>query len=122
MTPLFAKLKRIFVPLILAVVAWLWLTQAGLAQVNNIRLESRVDRLESELSRVRSQLTRLEAQVRGPDRATPLPPTTADLPGNELTFDEQFDNLATLVIELKQDLRQLEAEVAELEQLVLANL
>jgi uncharacterized protein YceH (UPF0502 family) len=118
MTQLLAKLKRLLIPLVMAVIAWFWITQTGLAQVNDIRLESRVDRLESELSRVRSQLTRLEAQVRAPDRAMPLPPADADLPGNELTLDEQFDNLATLAIELKQDLRQLETKVAELERLV----
>ena len=119
---LLVTLKRFLIPLLLAVIAWLWLTQAGVAQVNDIRLESRVDRLESQLSRVRSQITRLETQISGSSRPAPSPSADTNFPLDELSLEEQFDNLAVLAIELKQDLRQLEEEVAELEQIVRSEL
>jgi uncharacterized protein YceH (UPF0502 family) len=94
-----------------------WTTVVG-AQVNQLQLESRVDRLESELSRVRSRLTQLEAHVAGPNRITPPASAPVDGVDQALSLEDQFDNLATLAIELKQDLRQLEARVTALEQAV----
>lgn len=108
--------QRIWIALVVCLF-WGSFILSSPAQVNDIRLESRVDRLESELSRVRSQLTRLEAQVSGPSRAAPTVAPNSDVI-NELSLEEQFDNLATLAIELKQNLRQLEARVAEVEQAV----
>ncbi|HEY9888278.1 MAG TPA: hypothetical protein V6D02_07735 [Candidatus Obscuribacterales bacterium] len=98
---------------LLTLVCWLGLTLATAAQTNLTRLESRVDRLESELSRVRSQITRLEAQ--GSGRSIPPPAADSGLL-DDLSLEEQFDNLATLAIELKQTVRQLEARVTQLEQ------
>lgn len=97
----------------LVLLCW-WGMAAGIrAQGSSLRLETRVDRLESELSRVRSQLTQLEARSGGPST---LPPATS-VPGssNELSLAEQFDNLATLAIEVRQDVRDLQVRVAELE-------
>ena len=84
------------------------------AQGTSLRLESRVDRLESELSRVQSRLNQLEARDRLPQSAPSLP-TDQSAPFNELSLEEQFDNLATLAIELRQDVRDLQARVTELE-------
>lgn len=111
-------MKRGVLIALLVLLCWIGITLSGQAQVNNIRLESRVDRLESELSRVRSQLTRLEAQISGPNRApAPVIPDSLD-PLNEPSLEEQFDNLATLAIELKLSMRQLEERIAELEQAI----
>ena len=100
---------------VLAFVCWVGITTIGFAQSKGLRLESRLDRVESELSRVRSNLMRLEAQISGP---TPIAVPSADssAPLNDLSLNEQFDNLATLAIELKQDLQQLEDRVVEIEQ------
>ena len=108
-------MRRSLLLVICGLLCWLGLTVSGLAQGSNIRLESRVDRLESELSRVRSQITRLEAQVSGRSLPPPTLPASAVEGLNELSLEEQFDNLATLAIEIRQDLRQLEERVAQLE-------
>lgn len=98
----------------LAGLCWWGLTIGTAAQGSSLRLESRVDRLESALSRVQSRLNQLEARDRLPQSAPPLP-TAAPTPLNEPSLEEQFDNLATLAIELRQDVRDLQARVAELE-------
>lgn len=107
-------IKRGLLIVVLAAICWLGITVTGKAQVNTLRLESRVDRLESGLSQVRSQLTRLEAQIDRSGSSVSLTETTP-LP-NELSLEEQFDNLATLAIELKLDVRALQERVSELEQ------
>lgn len=95
---------------------WIGVSLPGWSQSRDLQLESRVDRLEAELSRVQSQLTRLEAAVNRPSSAPPVTPTAIPSPMDEPSLDEQFDNLAILAIELKQDVRQLEQRVAALEQ------
>ncbi|NER33759.1 MAG: hypothetical protein F6J93_06835 [Oscillatoria sp. SIO1A7] len=96
-------------------------------------LSARVLRLESDLFQARSQLNRLESQVArqgrrlesqrlesqrqsqtggNPAGSSPSPPR---LKPSEPTEEEQFDRLATLVIELKQQLEELEARVVLLE-------
>lgn len=100
---------------LLVLLCWVGWSLPGRSQTGTgLQLESRVDRLESELSRLRSRLNQLETRSGGV-RPTPTIPSGAPSPLNELTLEEQFDNLATLAIELKQDLRQLEARVADLE-------
>lgn len=108
-------IKRGLLIVVLTVFCWLGFATVSAVQANTLRLESRVDRLESGLSQVRSQLTRLKAQVSR--SGSPLPPieTTSPLP-NELSLEEQFDNLATLAIELKLDVRDLQERVSGLEQ------
>ena len=84
----------------------------------NIRLESRVNSLEYELRMVQAELSRLSPTARSqPMQPTqPLPSTSPSASGAYLSLDQQFDNLATLAIELREDLRALESRVAALEQ------
>ncbi len=98
----------------LSLLLWLGLGSYGAAQ-SEARLESRLNRLESELGRLRSQLSRVEYQLAIPNRpaAPPQPAPPPDL--LEPSLEEQFDNLATLTIELKQRLQQLERRVEQLE-------
>ena len=98
----------------LAILCWWGLTIGMAAPGSSLRLESRVDRLESELSRVQSRLNQLAARDRLPQSAPSLP-TDQPAPLNGLSLAAQFDNLATLAIELRQDVRDLQARVAELE-------
>lgn len=107
-------MKRRFWIALLALMCWLGLTFTSWGQGSNLRLESRIDRLESELSQVRSRLNQLAARNNLPQTAPALP---AGTPGslNEPSLEEQFDNLATLAIELRQDLRDLQDRVNELE-------
>lgn len=83
------------------------------------RLESRVNQLEFDLRQVRSQLNRLESSLGqvSPSRPTPISPPDLNLSPslNDPSLEQQFDNLATLAIELKLQLRQLEDRVDRLE-------
>ncbi|MEL6383184.1 MAG: hypothetical protein AAFQ89_12185 [Cyanobacteria bacterium J06626_18] len=108
-------MRRLFITGLLALLCWVSLTLAGRAQVGDIRLESRVSRLESRVSRVQSQLTQLSTRITGTEQAIP----DADVPispfPDDPTPEEQFDNLATLAIELKLQVRELEERVSQLE-------
>ncbi|MDB9529280.1 hypothetical protein PN498_25025 [Oscillatoria sp. CS-180] len=106
-------IKRVFWIGLLVLFCWLCTIAVSTAQTNSIRLESRIDQLESELSRVRSQITRLESQINNPGR--PVAPVESTALPNELSLEEQFDNLATLAIELKLDVRELQERVSQLE-------
>ncbi len=99
--------------ILLGLLLWLGLGHYASAQ-SEARLESRLNRVESELSRLRTQFRQVESQLAIPDRPAPDPPAIAPSLG-EPSLDEQFDNLATLAIELKQRVRQLETRVTQLE-------
>lgn len=81
------------------------------------QVDSRVNQLEFELRQVRSQLSQIEARLSQPGQTSPpprpaAPPSTAANP----SLEAQFDNLATLTIEIRQQVRALETRVARLEQ------
>ena len=91
-------------------------------------LESRISRIEAENSQLRSQVANLESQVYRLSSSANFPrqPTNAPVPrpspsstparGNRqrVSQDPMFDRLANLVIELKERVRALETQVAEL--------
>ncbi|NEQ44820.1 MAG: hypothetical protein F6K00_15155 [Leptolyngbya sp. SIOISBB] len=107
-------MKRRFWIALLVLACWLGLTLNSWGYGTNLQLESRIDRLESELSQVRSRLNQLAARSNLPQTAPALPANTpSNL--NEPSLEEQFDNLATLAIELRQDVRDLQTRMAELE-------
>ncbi|NER78708.1 MAG: hypothetical protein F6K42_03845 [Leptolyngbya sp. SIO1D8] len=107
-----AAMKKGLLVGLLILLCWFGTVLAGQAQVGDIRLESRVRSLESEMSRMRSRLTQLAAQISGSQADLSLP---AASPLLEPSLEEQFDNLATLAIELKQQVRALEERVTSLE-------
>jgi hypothetical protein len=105
---------KLLLIMLLGLLLWLGIDSYGIAQ-NEARLESRLNRLESELGRLRSQISRVEYQLAIPNRPT-APPQPSPPPALlEPSLEEQFDNLATLAIELKQQVRQLERRVGQLE-------
>lgn len=107
--------QRIIALVLLASCIWGFLIAApGRA---NIRLESRVNSLEYELRMVQAELSRLSSTARSQPMqpAQPLP-STPPASSAYVSLDQQFDNLATLAIELREDLRALESRVAALEQ------
>ncbi|MEM9121420.1 MAG: hypothetical protein AAGD09_26600 [Cyanobacteria bacterium P01_F01_bin.56] len=108
-------MQRILLTILLGLICWLGLTFSGWGQGSNLRLESRIDRLESEISQVRSRLNQLAARSNLPQTAPALPPAISGSL-NEPALEERFDNLATLAIEMRQDLRDLQSRVNELEE------
>lgn len=87
--------------------------QPGQAAVSSVEL--RLDQLEYQLRSLQTEVRQLRAQRPGePVGVIPLPPAPAEaptLPG-DLPLEAQFDNLATLVIEINQRLQTLEAQFA----------
>ena len=83
-------------------------------------VESRLNNLESDLNRLESRLNSIESQL-GQNHSSPrITPTREQSSRVRRTQtqsqrDTMFDNLATLVIELKQQVNILEARVKKLE-------
>lgn len=93
------------------------------AVASSAALESRISRLEAENAQLRAQVNRLETQVYGLGRPQPQVQISRQLPqpqasprvGRQVTSaDPMFDRLATLVIELKERVTKLEAQVTAL--------
>ncbi|MEB3219493.1 MAG: hypothetical protein VKN72_25100 [Nostocales cyanobacterium 94392] len=83
-------------------------------------LESRLNNLESKFSRLESQVNRLEMQgnrgsssPKSPNNSLSSQHPTRRLSQSER--DKMFDNLANLVIELRQDVKELQQRVSQLE-------
>ena len=83
-------------------------------------VESRLNNLESDLNRLESRLNSIESQLGrngSSGRITPTPSQSSRVRRTQTQSqrDTMFDNLATLVIELKQQVNTLEARVKKLE-------
>jgi BMFP domain-containing protein YqiC len=83
--------------------------------------QSRINALEADLYRIESRLNRIEAQLtqlrRGDSPRTPATPhrINSGQKRPQLSREQMFDRLATLVIELREQIKQLEARVSKLE-------
>lgn len=109
-------IKKTLLAGLLALFCWTAMAAYGQAQGGDIRLESRVRRLETQIMQVRSQISQISFP--GVTTQRNSPGATGGDPGllTDPSLEEQFDNLATLAIELKQQVRQLETRVSQLEQ------
>lgn len=87
----------------------IWL---GPAKASTSLTDSRVNQLEFQLRSLQNQVSQLQSQLPRSSSSSPPAPITAS-PAFEPSLDEQFDNLATLVIELNQRVLALESQVAE---------
>jgi uncharacterized protein YceH (UPF0502 family) len=76
---------------------------------------SRLNNLEFDVRAIESRLDRIESQLGRP--RSPRTPVTQSSRGQQprLSREQMFDRLATLVIELKQQVNQLEQRVSQLE-------
>jgi outer membrane murein-binding lipoprotein Lpp len=96
--------------------------QQSVEASTNTQLEFRVRQLESQLSRLESQVNRLSATQSSPRPIIQVEPdevegNTIESEGRQswISGDPLFDRLATLVIELKQDIQDLQQRVQQLE-------
>ena len=89
-----------------------FVSERSLSQQPDARLNS----LEFDLRNLESRLNRLENQLGRTSRPTPRTPASDNRRRDRsLTQAQSFDNLATLVIETKQQVNKLEARVKKLE-------
>ncbi|MDZ8056282.1 MAG: hypothetical protein RMX68_033430 [Aulosira sp. ZfuVER01] len=107
--------KRLLFAGIFAVVLWIaLLTNPAASQ----QIDSRVNNLEADLRRVESQLSQIQSQL-GQSRLSPSPRSTLTPRQprslSQTERDTMFDRLATLVVELKQQVNKLETRVSKLE-------
>ncbi len=85
------------------------------------QVESRLNALELDFRNLELRINQLESQLnqtrRGVSPRTPATSTPNNRGRNQpqLSREQMFDRLATLVIELKQQVNQLEARVSKLE-------
>jgi outer membrane murein-binding lipoprotein Lpp len=84
------------------------------------QIESRLNNLQADFNRLESQFNQLESQIyqRQPSSTrTTLTPRQSTGRGNlsPAQRDQMFDRLATLVVELKQQVNTLEKRIAKLE-------
>ncbi|YAF98687.1 MAG: hypothetical protein AB3A66_03665 [Nodularia sp. CChRGM 3473] len=84
------------------------------------QIESRFNNLQADFNRVESRLSRIESQLnqigQSPAPRTTLTPRQSNGARRNLSQQERmFDRLATLVVELKQQVNELEERIAQLE-------
>ena len=112
----FKKIVLSCLTLLLVTVAWTWLISTPASS----QTQSQINALEVDINGIESRLNRIEAQLNqlgrfAPPTATPPPSRSNSGRNTPLTRDQMFDRLATLVIELKQQVNKLETRVSKLE-------
>ena len=111
-------LKKIF--LITSLVIFLWSILLSDRALSGL-VESRLNNLEYDFYRLESQVNRIESQlsrIGSPSPKTPNNPTLSQRNSRRVSpreRDKMFDRLATLVIELKQDIKDLQKRIEQLE-------
>lgn len=108
MSPLFWGVGLVLVGIILV---GSWHTPSGASSL----IDSRINQLEFQVRSVQTQLNQLQNQLPNPGGSSvsqsPSPIHRGSVP-DELSLDEQFDNLATLVIEINQRVKVLENQIS----------
>ncbi len=98
----------------------IFITWGGLISrpVSSQQFQSRLNNLLSDFSRLESRVNRIESQLRQRGVRVPANPSGSTIKkpkSPHIQNEEMFNNLATLIIELKEDLRKLEERVSNLE-------
>jgi hypothetical protein len=108
-----------FCIMLIAIISWSGLVSAPASSQQE---QSRINALEVDINGIESRLNRIEAQFNqfrsgSPGTPSSLPPPSINTGRNRthLNREQMFDRLATLVIELKQQVNKLEARVSKLE-------
>lgn len=108
--------KWLFAVTLVIAISLGWLSSPASSQ----QIDSRVSNLQADFNRVLSRLNQIEAQLNQHQRGT-YPRTNITVQsGSRRTVSQtererMFDRLATLVVEVKQQVNKLEARVAKLE-------
>ena len=105
--------------MVLVLIAWGALIPAPASS----QVESRINALEVDINGLESRLNRIEQHNQLGSSGSPRVPLPAPSPSpsnsqqsrSQLNREQMFDRLATLVIELKQQITTLEARISKLE-------
>lgn len=111
------RMRRIhqqFVVVVIIVLSLLMLLLGSLpVRANSSLLDSKVARLEFDLQRLSSKVNQLSSRLSAPSLDPPKNTTRISQPASvqrkTTVTREEFENLATLVIELKEEVRALRA-------------
>ncbi len=114
---MYKKVLLLCLATILVTISWYGFHNAAFSQ------QSQVTNLEADFSRLESRLNRVEAQLsqisRGQVLGAPVSPAPASINSGrkppQLSREEMFDRLATLVIETKDQVNKLQVRVSKLE-------
>ncbi|CEJ44778.1 hypothetical protein [Umezakia ovalisporum] len=110
-------LRRLILAGIVVIVVWTGLfSHPAVSQ----QIESRFNNLVADFHRFESRLNKVESKLSGTGQLSSArtyltPPQSSDTQGNLSHQEQMFERLATLLVELKQQVNQLEKKVAELE-------
>ena len=108
-------IKHFFRPLVWVGIALLLLGSVWLRPVRASSLtDSRVNQLEYQVRSLQTQVSQLQSRIPGAanNAASPTPRSEASASIYDPSLDAQFDNLATLVIEINQRVRALESQAS----------
>lgn len=116
---LFKKITLLCIALLAVIITWGGLVAAPASS----QVESRINALQLDVNNIESRLNRIESQLNqigrsvSPGAPAPPPPSPINTGRNrpQLNRDQMFDRLATLVIELREQIRELEARVSKVE-------
>lgn len=100
------------IAILLVTLAWISLTPEI---ASSQQAESRINNLELDLRNIESRLNQLESQINRSGVNPRIPPTNTPGRNQPLRRSQTFDNLANLVIETRQDVKQLKTRVSKLE-------
>ena len=114
---LFNKTAMLAIAMLLVILALISLTPEIASSQQD---QSRIYNLEFDLRNIESRLNAIESELNQRGIVSPRTPATPN-PNNrgrnrqQLARSQSFENLANLVIETRQDVKQLQARVSKLE-------
>ncbi|PZO59975.1 MAG: hypothetical protein DCF15_02755 [Phormidesmis priestleyi] len=104
-------IKHFFKPLVWVGIALLLLISVWSRPVTASLTDSRVNQLEYQVRSLQTQVSQLQSRIPGA-ASSPAPRTEASAGIYDPALDAQFDNLATLVIEINQRVKALESQAS----------
>ncbi len=107
-------IKHFFKPLVWVGIALLLLISVWSRPVTASLTDSRVNQLEYQVRSLQTQVSQLQSRIPGAasSASSPAPRTEASAGIYDPALDAQFDNLATLVIEINQRVKALESQAS----------
>ncbi|MDB9346053.1 hypothetical protein PN456_11340 [Nodularia spumigena CS-586/05] len=109
--------RRLILAGVVVIIVWMGLLSNPAASQ---QIESRFNNLQADFNHVESRLRRVESQLnqmgKTPSPRTSLtPPQSTDAERDLSPQEQKFERLATLVVELKQQVNQLDKRFSQIE-------